>query len=109
MMTTKEMKNEYAVVLTMDELEGVCGGANEEDNAIVESVLVAVLTLVAKVIIQTILPDTFEEFYKIIKDHSTAVQAGITGALGIPGLIAYKALSADTKKKLWSKVYDALK
>lgn len=56
-----------------------------------------------------IMPNTFDEFYSIIKAHPIIVQTGVTTVAGIPGMIAYNLLSGSTKKRLWHKVYDALK
>ncbi|MDO4188693.1 MAG: hypothetical protein Q4D29_06855 [Lachnospiraceae bacterium] len=102
--------NEYSRELTFEELANVYGGVGEtQDEAIAESLLIAGMTLAAKLIVQTIMPDTFEEFYNTIKAHPVLVQSGITAVAGIPGVIAYNLLSSGTQKKFWNKVYDALK
>lgn len=102
--------NEYNRELTLEELANVCGGVEEsQDGAIAESLLIAGMTLAAKLIIQTIMPETFDLFYATIKAHPVLVQTGITTVAGIPGMIAYNLLSTSTQKKFWGKVYDALK
>lgn len=96
--------------LTFEELENVYGGEEEYlDGAITEALMVAALTFAAKLIVSTILPDTFEDFYNTIKAHPVLVQTGVTTVAGIPGVIAYNLLSASKQKSLWKKVYDSLK
>ena len=87
---------------------GIQDGENQ-DGAIAEALLIAALTYAAKLIFSTVTPDTFEEFYKIIKDNPVKVQLGLTAVTGPVGMVTYNLLSSSTQKKLWSKVYASLK
>ena len=110
MTNTITMKKTTNEELNMDELLYVVGGLNddkgENDNAIIESIAIAVATKVIQMVIGSLLPDTFEEFYKGYLNHKTAVDATIY-AIGSPVVIAFYAYV--DKKKFWEKVYNALK
>ena len=109
MTNTITMKN-VNEELTMDELSYIVGGMNddivENDNAVIEALAIAVATKVIQIAIGSLMPDTFEEFYKGYLKHKTAVDATIY-TIGSPAVIAFYAFV--DKKKFWAKVYNALK
>ena len=93
--------------LKEQELNQVSGG--EEDGAIIEAIVVAGLLAAVKIIISTIMPDTFEELYAWVKSHKAAVYVIISGTLSPLGLAAYMAFSESKQKKFWKKVYEMAK
>lgn len=96
--------------LNMEELMEIFGGqapcASEEDNAALEAVAIALAMAAIKIFISSLLPDTFDEFYKVYSNHKTAIDASIY-ALGSPPVAAFYYFV--DKKKFWRKVYEALK
>ena len=94
--------------LKEQELNQVSGGT-EEDGALIEAIVVAGLLAAVKIIISTIMPDTFEELYDWIRSHPAAVYVIISGTLSPVGLAVYLAFSEHKQKKFWKKVYDMAK
>lgn len=96
--------------LNIEELTGIVGGqgftTEQEDNAVLEALAIAIATKVIQVALGSLMPDTFDEFYKGYLNHKTAIDASIY-ALGSPAVIAFYYFV--DKKKFWKKVYDALK
>ena len=103
----EELKLRFAA-LKEQELNQVSGG-EEKDEALIEAIVVAGLLAAVKIIISTIMPDTFEELYAWVKSHKAAVYVIISGTLSPLGLAAYMAFSESKQKKFWKKVYEMAK
>lgn len=95
--------------LKEQELNQVSGGMGqeEEDEAVITAIITAVILAIARIILGTIIPDTFEEFYRIMINNEGKVIAAIAAACWWAAIV-YKKMSNNSKRKLLKNVYKAL-
>ena len=100
--------------LSQEELLQVSGGFAEEDNLSFNDILdrlLKPLKSIVKSIIGPILPDTFEEFYALVKASMSIIEKKISDYDWKVRLAfkAYNALPESAKRDIWKAVYNALK
>lgn len=105
----ENMNNE----VNLEELKNVTGGSQmtmegddpELQGAMLTTNAVSIVMNVIKTLASGHLPETFEEFYRFVDEHATAIYAawGVTS----PGtMLLYAAVE---KESFWRKVYDMMK